>query len=521
MNEKRHIPIPAECVRTDIAAGLVVFLVALPLCLGIALASGAPLTSGIIAGAIGGIIVAALSGSPLSVSGPAAGLVVICLDSIKTLGTFEGLLTAVLVAGLIQVTFGWFKLGIIGEYVPSSVVRGMLAGIGLVIVLKQIPHALGRDVDFEGDMKFLQTADHTNSFTSILRALESANFQAVTISVISLLVLFLFDRLNKKRASIVPSQLVVVVLGIAVAALDFVFPEKHRIIRELGHFVNLPALLAGDGLSKMPLPDFSVVTRAGFLEIAITIAVIASIESLLSIEAVDKLDPYRRISPPNKELVAQGVGNILSGAFGGLPITAVILRSSANVYAGGKTKLSGMAHGVFLIGAVLFIPQVLNSIPICALAAILLHLGYKLANPKIFKEIYRSGLDQFLPFIATVLGILFTDLLTGVLLGLSVGLFYVLKLNHHNAVTLVQDGEDTLVRFNKDVSFLNKMELKEALSKIQDGAKVLVDGTKAMYIDRDVYDVIADFERNAFHRGISVSLKNTDGKALSLFRKKR
>lgn len=518
--DQPHLPTPKESFKTDLSASVVVFLVALPLCLGIALASGAPITGGIIAGIIGGIVVGLLSGSPLSVSGPAAGLVIICLQGIQQMGSYELFLVAVILAGLIQLIFGFLKLGIIGEYVPTAVVQGMLAGIGLVIILKEIPHALGRDKDFLGDLKFIQDSDHENSFSAIGAALFSMNISAAVIAVLSLIVLFSYDSIfssNSKIRAFIPAPLFVVAIGIGLAKFfEQVFPE-FAMTAQAGHFVELPSILEPGELSKLPLPNFeALLAPAKLIPLALLIAVIASLETLLSIEAVDKLDPYRRLSPPNRELKAQGLGNILSGLLGGVPITAVIVRSSANVYAGGKTNLATIFHGILLVVAVVFLPALLKLIPLSCLAAILIHVGYKLSPPKLYKKMRTAGLDQFLPFIATILGIIFTDLLTGVSIGLVIGIFYVLKLNHHNAVTFVQEGNDFLLRFNKDISFINKMELKDALKLVPDGVNLVIDGTRAMYIDRDIFDVLTDFEKNCRHRGISLKLRNIEEKVLRL-----
>lgn len=515
-----HLPTRNESLKTDLAASIVVFLVALPLCLGIALASGAPISGGIIAGIIGGIIVGLLSGSPLSVSGPAAGLAVVSLNGIQQMGSYELFLVAVILAGLIQLIFGFFKLGVIGEYVPTAVIQGMLAGIGLVLVLKEIPHALGRDKDFLGDLKFIQDSDHENSFSAIWAALNSMNLSATVIAVLSLLVLFSYDSVIAAKSKIrifIPAPLAVVALGIGLAKIFELFLPEFAMSAQAGHFVELPSILEPGAISKFPLPNFDALyTPAKLLPLALLIAVIGSLETLLSVEAIDKLDPYRRLSPPNLELKAQGYGNVLSGLLGGLPITSVIVRSSTNVYAGGKTNLSTVFHGILLLLSVVLLPSVLNLIPLSCLAAILIHVGYKLSPPKLYKKILGSGIDQFLPFIATVLGIIFTDLLTGVSIGLVIGIFYVLKLNHHNAVTFVQEGNDFLLRFNKDISFINKMELKDALKLVPDGVNIVIDGTRAMYIDRDIFDVLTDFKKNCAHRGISLKLRNIEEKVLRL-----
>jgi MFS superfamily sulfate permease-like transporter len=516
-----HSTIPRfkDSLKADASASLVVFLVALPLCLGIALASGAPLASGLVAGVIGGIVVSLISRSPMSVTGPAAGLVIIVLDSIRTLGSFEVFLLAVMIAGLIQILFGVLRLGILGEYVPAAVVKGMLAGIGVVIILKQIPHALGRDSDFEGNLRFIQQMDQQNSLSAIIQAIAGFNPQALAISLVGLVILFGSDFLVKKRGRtfIIPPALIAVTLGAIMASLGERFFPLSALNRTPGHFVELP--LSGL-LTALPSPDFSVLfSSPNLLIVSVTLAVIASIETLLSIEATDKIDPYRRVSPPNRELLAQGVGNILSGLCGGLPVTAVIIRSSANIYSGGRTKLSAILHGVFLLLAILLIPALLNKIPLCILAVVLIHVGYKLADINLFKRMYGYGQDQFLPFLVTILGIVFTDLLAGVLIGLALSFFYVLRLSHHSAVTLVKDDSYTLLRINKDLSFLNKKEIKSALSQIPDGAEVMIDGTKAMYIDYDIYDLLRDFEQNASHRSITLNKKNIEGKVRPIIKR--
>ncbi len=505
--------------RADASAGLVVFLVALPLCLGIALASGAPLFSGILAGIIGGTVVAYFSGSEVSVSGPAAGLAVIVFTAIQTLGSFPVFQACIVLAGLMQLALGALRFGSVANYIPSSVLKGMLAGIGLVIILKQIPHAVGQDTDYEGDFSFLERAGE-NTFTDIVKALYASNGEAILISVSCLLLLLAWDSKwmkQQKLTKVFPGALAAVILGTALnEAFRAMFPDFY-LRAEDGHLVALPLIGSLDGIAKLfSFPDFSALNRTDVWISAMTIAVVASLETLLSLEATDKLDPFRRVASPNKELYAQGLGNLSSGLVGGLPITSVVVRSSANIYAGGRTRRSSMIHGLLLIVAVLAIPSWLNRVPLSCLASILILIGYKLASPKLFSRMFAAGYAQFLPFMATVLGVVLIDLLKGVLFGLAVGLFFVLRSNHHQAVTVVHDGSLYLLRFNKDMSFLNKADLKLHLATIPDGAQLLIDGHNATFVDTDIDDVIADFLENARHRKITVELKKTNGSARNI-----
>jgi MFS superfamily sulfate permease-like transporter len=406
---------PLRNLKYDLPASIVVFLVALPLCLGIALASGAPLFSGIIAGVVGGIVVGSVSGSALSVTGPAAGLTTIVLASITRMGTFEAFLTTVFLAGLIQFTLGILKAGSIGNYFPSSVIKGMLAAIGIILILKQLPHAVGYDKDFEGDESFLQK-DGENTFTEILNALSYVNFGAVIIFAASLLILILWERpfiKNNKFSTLLPAPLLVVLAGV-LANMLFVgsFPD---LAIEKEHLVSLP--IADDlaaFASQFRFPDFSQILTKDTWITAFTIAIVASLESLLSIDAVDKLDPFKRTSPLNRELQAQGLANTVSGLIGGLPVTAVIVRSSANVAAGARTRVSAITHGMLLLVTAFLIPTLLNKIPLASLAAILLMVGYKLAKPSLIVSMYHKGKDQFIPFAVTIIAILLTDLLIGI-----------------------------------------------------------------------------------------------------------
>ncbi len=505
-------------LKYDASAGLVVFLVALPLCLGIALASGAPLFSGIIAGMIGGIVISLFSGSEISVSGPAAGLAVIVATSIQTLGSFRIFLLAVAISGLIQLVLGFLRAGVIGNYVPNAVIKGMLAAIGVVIILKQIPHALGSDQHYEGDFDFFFELDNkSNTIADLLKAIYTASPEAVVISVVALAILLLWERPALQRNAIlrlIPGPLIVVIVGILMNELFRRMFGNFYLRPEDGHLVTLPVAESFQGFFQQFItPDWSAWRNKQVYTVALTIAIVGSIESLLSIEASDKLDPFRRISSTNQELKAQGIGNLVSGLIGGIPITSVIVRSSANVYAGGRTRTSAFVHGVLLFICVLLIPTLLNRIPLASLAAILLVIGYKLTKIELYKKMYKAGLDQFLPFIVTVLAIVFTDLLNGVLIGIVFGVFFVILTNHHSALTLVNQENYYLLRFNKDLSFVNKTELKNKLSSIPPNSDLIIDGSKSVFIDADIYDVIADFQEAAHYRNIRIELKHFYSKA--------
>jgi MFS superfamily sulfate permease-like transporter len=411
----------------NLSASIVILLVALPLCVGIALASGAPVFSGIIAGIIGGIVVGQLSGSQLSVSGPAAGLTIVVSSMLLRLGSYETFLLAVLIAGLFQILFGFLKAGIIGDYIPNAVIKGMLAAIGIILMMKQIPHLIGYDADFEGDETFLQS-DQNNTITTILTAANSVTPMAVLIGSVSIVLLVLWEKIRKKDQDwihFVPGPLIVVFISIALNKYGSVILNMP--ILEEKHLVALPvAKNVEQFVSFFTFPNFSAINNVQVWLAGLTLAIIASLETLLGIEAVDKLDPLKRISPSNRELKAQGIGNIVSGLVGGLPITSVIVRSSANVSAGGKTKQASIFHGFLLLICVAFIPALLNWIPLSAIAAILIVTGYKLAKVSLFKEFYSKGLPQFIPFCITVIAILFSDLLVGISIGLIVSTVFII-----------------------------------------------------------------------------------------------
>ena len=492
----------------DLPAGLVVFLVALPLCLGIALASNAPLFSGIVSGIIGGILVGMLSGSQTSVSGPAAGLTAVVATQIGLLGSFEAFLVAVVLAGVLQIGLGWGKAGFIASFFPSSVIKGLLAAIGIILILKQIPHVVGHDPDPVGDMSF-QQGDHENTFSEVVRTLSDIHPGAAVVGAISLLLLAFWDRSAWLKKSPVPAPLVVVVLGVSVSYFFRQLGAPWSI--ESAHMVQVP-IFQGDWSKFIITPDFQQLVNPAIYTAAVTIAIVASLETLLNVEAVDKLDPERRVTPTNRELVAQGVGNIAAGLLGGLPMTSVVVRSSVNVQAGGKTNLSAVTHGVLLLACVALSPGVLNEIPLPALAAILLMTGLKLASPKLVKQMWAEGASQFLPFVITVVAIVFTDLLIGILIGLGVSVLFILHSNFRRPIHRVLEhhvsGDVIRIELANQVSFLNRAALERALNEVAPGEHVLLDASSTDYIDPDVLDLIEDFRlTGAKARGVEVSLK--------------
>lgn len=492
-------------LKRDLPASIVVFLVALPLCLGIALASGAPLFAGIVTGVIGGIVVASISGSQLSVSGPAAGLTVIVLGAIAQLGSYQVFLLAVMLAGLMQLVLGFVKAGTIGNYFPSSVIEGMLAAIGVILILKQLPHALGVDGDFLDENVLKSTGD--GIFTVVANAMQQFNLAAIVISALSIATLIYWPKIKKINA--IPAPLVVVVIGIS---LSSVFSSTAYALRP-EQLVMLPVVNGWTEFSGLfTMPDFSAITRMDVWKIAGTIAIVASLETLLSIEAIDKIDPIKRVSPTNRELVAQGIGNMTSGLLGGLPMTSVIVRSSANVNAGGKTKMSAIFHGCLLLVSFLFIPGLLNMIPLACLAAILLVTGYKLTRISLFKHMYHKGWDQFIPFVVTVIAVLLTDLLKGVAIGMMISIFYLLRTNMRNPFfyRIQEEGnkKNLRIKLAEEVSFLNKAAIQVVLNNIPKETNVIIDGGNSRYIDPDVLEAINNFRHFAYTKGIIVTLEN-------------
>ncbi len=497
-----------KTISSDLPAAIVVYLVALPLCLGIALGSNAPLFSGIIAGIVGGIVIGMLSGSDKSVSGPAAGLTAIVVVAITLLPSFEAFLVSVVICGALQLVLGFARAGVLGDYIPKSVIKGMLAAIGIILILKQLPHLVGYDKDFEGDETFLQP-DGQNTFTGIFSALNNITPVAILIGAACIAFQLIWGYFAEKKQGwikLIPAPLLVVLLGIGINAIAKTqFPGSGL---QPDHLVNIPvAGSAKEFFSFFSFPDWSALLNKQVWISGVTFALVASLETLLGIEATDNLDPQKRITPTNRELKAQGIGNIISGFIGGLPLTSVIVRSSANINAGAKTKMSTIYHGFFLLLSVAFLPQLLKVIPLAALAAILIYTGYKLAKPSLFREFYKKGWDQFLPFVATVVIILLTDLLVGVLAGLAIGLFFSARSNYKTAVFIVNDNNNYLIRLRKDVSILNKRGIKSKLDNVPPRSNVLIDVTKADYIDQDIVEMINEFARNAPERNVRVELK--------------
>lgn len=495
-------------IRRDLIAGSVVFLVALPLCLGIPLASNVPLIAGLIAGVIGGVVVGAISGSATSVSGPAAGLTVIVASQVETLGSLEAFLLAVVIAGALQILMGVMRLGAIAAFCPSGVIEGLLAAIGIILILKQTPHLLGHDSDPEGEMAF-QQPDHETTFSEITRTLGDLHLGAAVIGAASLVLLLMWDRQKMMKRTGIPGPLMAVVAGVF----------GNMIFRLLGgswevgasHLVSVPVAGSINELAHyFRFPDFSAITRPDVLVAGVTVAAVASLESLLNLEAVDKLDPQRRNSPPNRELIAQGCGNLLSGLVGGLPITAVIVRGSVNVNAGAVTKLSTIAHGVLLCVAVVLVPNWINMIPLSCLAAVLLQTGCKLASWELVAKMWSRGLSQFLPFLATVLFIVFTDLLIGVVLGLLSSILFILYGNLRRPIHQIHEthvsGEVLRIELPEQVSFLNRAALVEVLRRAKTQPQVLLDARRSEYIDADVLDTIKEFALDRSESGNRVSM---------------
>lgn len=503
-------------IKSDLPASIVVFFVALPLCLGIALASGAPLFSGLIAGIIGGIVVGSLSGSQIGVSGPAAGLAAIVLTAIGTLGGFENFLLAVVLGGVIQLVFGILKAGIIGYYFPSSVIKGMLTGIGIIIFLKQIPHFFGYEAVAQGDFSFAQDGGE-NTFSGIFSTLNQISPGATLIAVIALLILLLWENFLVKKAKLfqlIQGPLVAVVVGVifSVATNGNAFWGINSNL-----LVSVPvAEDLGSFVSQFTFPNFAAISNSQIWITAFTIALVASLETLLCVEATDSIDPLKRVTPTNRELMAQGTGNIISGLIGGLPITQVIVRSSANIHSGGKTKLSAIIHGFFLLISVLTIPFLLNKIPLSVLAAILFLVGYKLAKPALFITMYKLGWKQFVPFVVTILGIVFTDLLIGIGLGLVVGITIILIKSYQNSHFLhikdTSDGKNKItMQLAEEVTFINKGAILKELELLPEDSLLELDVSKTVYLDNDVIEILDNFLEKAKTRNIEIILIREKG----------
>ncbi|MEL1254412.1 SulP family inorganic anion transporter [Flavobacterium sp. DGU38] len=498
-------------LKSDFASGLVVFLVALPLCLGIAMASGAPLFSGIIAGVIGGIVVGYLSQSHISVSGPAAGLTAIVLTAITDFGAFDVFLLSVFIAGVIQLALGFLKAGSISNYFPTNVIEGMLAGIGIIIILKQIPHAFGYDADYEGDQAFIQN-DGSNSFSFLFDVINHIQLGAVVISLISLVILISWDKVPfLKRLKLVPGALVAVILGVVLN--EFFISSGSTLAIGKEHLVSLPVPKSFDDFKAIIVtPNFSAITNPQVWVVGVTIAIVASIETLLCIEASDRMDVQKRYTDTNVELKAQGVGNVISSLLGGLPMTSVVVRSSANNNAGAKSKMSTIIHGVLLLISVLSIPAILNKIPLATLATVLILVGYKLAKPATFMHFWEKGKYQFVPFIATLVFVVATDLLKGVALGIIISIIFVLRGNLKRAYNFkkeeYEDGDIIHIDLAQEVSFLNKAAIKQTLNDIPENSKVIINAHDTEYIAHDVLDLIREFkETRAIDENIKVKLK--------------
>ena len=507
-------------LKNDMPASLVVFFVALPLCLGIALASGAPLFSGIIAGIIGGIVVGSLSGSKIGVSGPAAGLAAIVLTAIGTLGGYENFLVAVVLGGAIQIVFGLLKAGVIGYYFPSSVIKGMLTGIGIIIILKQIPHFFGYDADPEGDFAYMQV-DGQNTFSEIGMMFNNVSVGPTIIAIFGLSVMLFWDKILAKKAkffNVIQGPLVAVVLGI----VYFITTQGTEYSVSADHLVSVP--IPSDFSSfigQFSFPNFAAITSPAVWVTGFTIALVASLETLLCVEATDKLDPDKNVTPTNRELLAQGTGNMISGLIGGLPITQVIVRSSANIQSGGKSKMSTIIHGFMLLISVVLIPGLLNMIPLSVLAAILLIVGFKLAKPALFASMYKLGWKQFLPFTVTVIGIIFTDLLMGIGLGLMVGVVVILIKSYQNSHFLhIEDASNGVHRIKmelaEEVTFFNKGAILKELDHLPENSYLELDVRKTRYLDHDIIEILEDFSAKAKNRNITIKLISERGEALNL-----
>lgn len=501
---------PFNSFAFDAPAGLVVFLVALPLCLGVALASGAPLLSGLVAGCIGGLLIPFVSRSPLSISGPAAGLAAIVLMGIHKMGSFPAFCAVVCVAGVLQFGMGLARAGQIVSFIPLSVIRGMLSAIGLLLILKQTPHAIGYDRENFASVAF-QVDGEGNTFSILLHALSRLEWGAMLVSAVSFAILLGVPRTRLAKVTWLPGALLVVV---SATLINFGLQRwSPHFALEPRHLVAVPGGGPAELVRELHLPDFSVLRRADAWVLVVTIAVVASLESLLSLQAIDKLDPFKRKSPPDRELVAQGLANALSGLVGGLPVTAVIVRSSANVNAGGRTQAAAFVHGALLLLAVLFLGPLLNRIPLAALATILIVTGYKLASPKLFREMYRRGWSQFLPFVLTIAAILLTDLLKGVVAGIVVGVLFALRASVKGALSVRDEGRTRTLRFEKDIYFFHRPALIEALDTTPAGYTLVVDRGAADFVEDDALEILHDLRSTADAKGIHLEMRGLEPKA--------
>jgi MFS superfamily sulfate permease-like transporter len=490
----------APAWREDIGAGLVVFLVALPLCLGIALASGAPMASGLVTGAVGGLLVSRLSSSQLMVSGPAAGLTAIVLAAMVEFGSFQAFLVSVMLAGALQVLMGAVRAGVIAHFFPSSVIRGMLAGIGLILVIKQGPYALG--------LTMAPGAPHW------LTRLADAHPFLTALSLSCLLMLVAWPKVVPSAwRKLVPAPLAVVLFGGgAVWVLNQLVPQGSPWAVPISAMVALPVPTQFSDLAAyVAMPDWSALANPTVYKVAVTVAIVASLESLLSLEATDRMDPLKRTSSADRELLAQGAGNMLSGLIGGLPMTGVIVRSAANVDAGARTWRASFVHGVLLVGAVASVPMLLNHIPLAALAAVLIHTGFKLAHPSQLADAKRRGMKYAVPFLTTIAAILASDLLIGIASGVMVSLVFVVVDSSRNAFSFerqtIEEHQQILLTLAEEVTFLNKARISSVLHSLPPGATVTVDATRSKHLDHDVIELLHEHLRRAQDRGVRFVLK--------------
>lgn len=488
-------------LTSDLSSGIVVFLVAIPLCLGVAVASGVSELSGIVAGIVGGILVGALSGSQLSVSGPAAGLTAIVAAAVLKLPAVEAFFLAVVLAGIMQIIMGVLRLGVIGDYIPNSVIKGMLAGIGIILIIKQLPFLVG----YAPDSSTAASSGSESFIGALFNSVTYITPLAMIVGITGLAIMILFDThwfKSKKFFQILNGPLLAVIIGVLISIWGGGLDSMH--------LVNLPVTDSPKAfIGLLSFPDWQFLNNPDVWITAITLALVASLETLLGIEAIDKIDPEKRSTPNNRELVAQGAGNMVSGVLGGLPLTSVIVRSSANIHAGAKSKMSTMFHGVLILVSVLFLPGILNMIPKAALAAVLIYTGYKLAKVPLFKSFYKKGWSQFAPFVVTIMAIVLADLLTGVVVGLILAVFYILRDNFRTSVFMVKDKNNYLIRLRKDVSFFSKPVLKSKLMLVKDNSHVLFDLTRAEFVDPDIMETIAEFRSQAKHRNIDVKVNGT------------
>jgi carbonic anhydrase len=510
-------------LQADFPASVALVIIAIPLCLGIAHASGAPMIAGLVAGMVGGLVVGYLSDSNLSVSGPAAGLTTICLSSIAELGSYQGLVSAVFLAGIIQIAFGYLRMGFFSHYIPTSVIKGMLSAIGLMLILKQFPHLLGFDTeemsaeDFKLHQQEIvignnaQTAANENTFSHLVNAFNNWHFEVLIIGVFSLMVLIIWDQKFAKKTKLVPGYLVAVILGTVLSLLINTFLKSNAI--DTSHLVNLPKLFGANNVSEsFTFPSFAFLGNLTIYKVGLTIAMVASLESLLAIEAIEKLDPIKHRVNGNKELIAQGAGNIVSASLGGLPITSVIVRGSINIDAGAQTRWSAIFHGVFLLISILFLSQAINLIPLASLAAVLVYSGYKLIHPENFKEQFARGWYQFIPFLTTILAIVFSDLLMGVMIGLFISALFIVRENYQSPVLTVEEaGLITKLTFGNNVSFLHKNQVIKAIEAIGSDRLVEIDGSRTQFIDPDILDVIREFRINCKEKNIQLLIGGIAG----------